>query len=152
MPIVTTAWMALASSISGHAGLRPYPHGWCTPCARAGQRRRAKPLVHRRELLGASTLFVGSNLVTCRTVAQAATAVYHEVSVDITASANGKPEPVEDPPTRVKATGRILASEYAALRPDMGAWPLATWGQQRGVGVGLACVVFPRVAGRAYPG
>jgi hypothetical protein len=46
-----------------------------------------------------------------QTVAQAATAVYHEVNITLPQDDVPEQEPVEDPPTYVTATGRIVASE-----------------------------------------
>jgi hypothetical protein len=67
----------------------------------------------RRHILSAgSALLGGSHL---NIVAQAATAVYHEVSVSLPSadeSSDDFPEQ-EDPPTYVTATGRIVASEFA---------------------------------------
>ena len=114
--------MALASQLSGHAGLRPHSrhHAWSATICGAGhsQQRRAPqhphgrraPSAHRRELVG--TLFLG-HIASQKTVAQAvASAVFHEVSVDISATTSSENEPLEDPPTRVKATGRVIASEW----------------------------------------
>ena len=60
-----------------------------------------------------------SQLAARKTVAHAAAAVYHEVAVDISASTSSENEPLEDPPTRIKATGRVIASEWLAR----GGWP-----------------------------
>jgi hypothetical protein len=85
----------------------------------------------RRHILSAGSALVGSSHLNI--VAQAATAVYHEVSVSLPSadeSSDDFPEH-EDPPTYVTATGRIVASELrenvsrvAVRLAQAGLWPL----------------------------
>lgn len=69
----------------------------------------------RHSLLSGSAILGSAILQNQLTVAQAATAVYHEVNVSLPSIDEAdSPERPEDPPTYVTATGRIVASTYVS--------------------------------------
>jgi hypothetical protein len=81
----------------------------------------------RRHILSAGSALLGGSHLTI--VAQAATAVYHEVSVSLPSadeSSDDFPEH-EDPPTYVTATGRIVASELTYNGFEVAVRSAGTW-------------------------
>jgi len=108
----------------------------CSTWGRSGRASRGKaqhacrvhhPQLHsqhnRRELLAGSTLLfssLGSSSPPPCVAAQAAT-VFHEVSVPLPpAPGDGDTVELRDPPTRVTATGRIVASEWMWMNDGVG--------------------------------
>lgn len=77
--------------------------------ARAPRCASPNPAPTRRELLGTagSLWLLGQSK---HSYARPATAVFQEISVQLPATEDASPEPIEHPPTFVKATGRIVAS------------------------------------------
>ncbi len=77
--------------------------------------------IRRRELLATGgSLWLFNQFQQQHSSAQHATAVFQEISVQVAPSSDGNPEPVENPPTYVKATGKIVASECTCTHLSSG--------------------------------
>ena len=106
--------MALAGNISWKAGgvrSGPRPDRRVTQLALAPRTLFVPQnrCVNRRDLLAAGTVL---SVLPQKSVTRAATAVYHEISVELPDSSQlGSLLPKEDPPTFIKATGKVLASK-----------------------------------------
>eukprot|EP00878_Enallax_costatus_P003063 GHUV01003262.1.p1 GENE.GHUV01003262.1~~GHUV01003262.1.p1 ORF type:complete len:197 (+),score=20.82 GHUV01003262.1:162-752(+) len=117
--------MAFASRLPVQA---PASHKQFGGCARSVspslRQQRSNRSLHthvsrRHSLLSGSTIFGSALLQSQSTVAQAATAVYHQVNVSLPSIDEAdSPERPEDPPTYVTASGRIVA--IGDLHGDMG--------------------------------
>lgn len=120
-PPLHLPWMAFASRLPTQASaLHKQFDGRARSVAPYLLQQRSSTSLHthvnRRHSLLSGSAIIGSALLQSQsTVAQAATAVYHQVNVSLPSiDETDWPERPEDPPTYVRATGRIVASRCSS--------------------------------------